>query len=415
MTPSADVIVVGGGVIGVCSAYYLARRGRDVLLVEENQIGSGCSYANACAISPSHAVPVPAPGVITQALKWMFQPDSPLLIRLRPDRQLLSWLIRFAASCRLEPARRAIPVLRDLGLASRELFEELIATEGLDFGYQHRGVLYVYKTEAGRQKGVREAELLRQHGLKPRILDAGVARQMEPALVGQIAGAVFYEEDAHGDCHRFVTGLAQAAGKLGVRILTQTKIVALDRNGAGRIRVRAEGADFCASDVVLAMGAWTPGLGRTVGLKIPLEPGKGYSITMDKPPASPRLPMVNVERRVYITPLGDRLRFGGTMEFAGWDATLNVARADAVLRGGLELLGPVPVPQNVQQWCGLRPCTPDGLPVIGRAPTHPHVYVATGHGMLGYTLGPITGKLMSEMITGSPLSLNATALRADRF
>ncbi|MHB8655879.1 MAG: NAD(P)/FAD-dependent oxidoreductase [Terriglobia bacterium] len=415
MAQKADVIVVGGGVIGICTAYYLARKGRTVVLLEKDQICSGCSRGNAGLITPSHAMPIPAPGVIKQACKWMFREDSPLLFRPQLNWQLFSWIIRFAAACREKPMNAAIPVLRDLSRASMKLFEELTAVEGLSFGYERRGLLSVYKTEEGLTKGKREAELLAKHGFKPRMLDGKQARDLEPALRESVIGAIYYEEDAHGDCYKFVIQMSEASKKLGVQIRANTNATRLIIHGNNHIGVITERGEFTGKDVVIATGSWTPQLAKDLGIRIPLQPGKGYSVTMDRLPLSPRIPVLNVAKKVLITPMGNRLRFAGTMEFSGFDLTLNETRANLVLRGGLEVIAQGAGPQNVERWCGLRPCTPDGLPIIDRTPDHPNIYISTGHAMLGYTLGPITGQLVAEMITGSQLSINAGALRIDRF
>ena len=413
MGKTVDVAVIGGGVVGVCAAYYLARHGRKVVVLDEGQVGEGCSYANACLITPSHALPVAAPGVITQALKWLSQEDSPLLIRPRLDPRLFRWLIRFARACRADAVNRVIPILRDLSRASLALFEELIAAEGLTFDFERRGLLGVYKTEAGFAKGLREAELLRRHGFVPKVLDGNEARKLEPAL-GEIRGAVYHEEDAHGNCYRFVREMSEAARRSGVEFSTGTKVTAVTQDGTA-LSVRTTGGDYVSKDVIFAAGSWTPLLLRGLGAKLPVEPGKGYSVTMDRPAGSPAIPLLNMERKVGITPIGNRLRFAGTMEFAGLDLTLNPTRSDAVLRGGLEVLADAGQPTNVERWCGLRPCTPDTLPVIDRLPRCPHAYVCTGHGMLGFTLGPISGKLVADLIVSGRPSMDIGSLSIGRF
>lgn len=414
MEDSADVIVAGGGVIGVCVAYYLGKLGYSVILVEKNQVGLGCSYGNAGLITPSHAVPLPAPGVIQQACRWLWHEDSPLLIRPRLDWRLFSWLLRFAANCRQELVNRAIPVLRDLSRASMRLYEELIAAEGLSFQYEHRGLLAAYGAGPGFEKGKREAELLAQHGFKMKILDGPQARELEPCLRESVVGGVYYEDDAHGDCYQFIVGIKERLIKLGVKIVTNTRAERIIPIRQESVRLLADGREFSAKHLVLAAGSWTPGLLKNLGVRIPLQPGKGYSVTVDRPLVSPKIPVMNAARKVVITPLGDRLRFAGTMEFAGLDLTLNEKRANAVLRSGLELIAECDCSHHVERWCGLRPCTPDGLPVVDRVAHYPQIYVATGHGMLGFTLGPITGKLIAEMIGGGQLSINTTPLRIFR-
>jgi len=412
---TADVIVVGGGVIGVCSAYYLAKSGRSVILIEQGELGSGCSYGNACLITPSHSVPLPAPGVIRQALKWMLKEDSPLLIRARPDFRLFTWMLRFARNCRPDTMMRGIPVLRDLCRASLALYEELARSENLEFCFERRGTLYVNSTDIGFEKSKREAELLAGFGFDSRLLTGPQAHALEPAVLESVKGAVYYPEDAHGDSHLFVTGLGRLLPKCGVTVRTNTRALGLLSASGGRIGVSTDQGEFQCKDLLLAAGSWVPGLTRALGVRLPIQPGKGYSVTISKPEGAPKIPVAHQEKKVIVTPLGDRLRFAGTMEFAGMDLRMNNIRAQAALRGGREILQSFGEPSNIDSWCGLRPCTPDGLPMIGRLPNRPNVYIAAGHAMLGFTMGPVTGKLASEMIAGAPLSLAAEALSPGRF
>lgn len=415
MAKESDVLVIGGGSVGVCTAYYLARKGCRVTLIEKGEICSGCSYGNACMIVPSHAMPVPAPGVIGKSLKWMLKEDSPLLIRPRVDWQLLSWLLRFAASCRHRPMERAIPVLRDLGRASLLLFRELAATEELGFDFEQRGLMSVYTTAAGLEEGREEAEIMARHNLELEILTGDEARELEPALNRRVVGALYSAEDAHGNSHRFVTGLGEALPKHGVDLRTGAEVTGWLLEGGRPAGVRTDRGGFRAREIVLAMGSWTPLLARELGVRVPVQAGKGYSLTMDRPKLSPRIPLIHAERKVAVTPIGDRLRFAGTMEFAGIDLSLNPTRTEAIRRGALEVISGSDNPANLERWCGLRPCTPDGLPIIDRLPRHPNVYLSTGHAMLGYTHGPISGRLMAEMICGEPLSLPLEPLRLGRF
>lgn len=415
MAEKSDVLVIGGGSVGVCTAYYLARKGCRVTLIEKGGICSGCSYGNACMIVPSHAMPVPAPGVIGKSLKWMFEEDSPLLIRPRVDWQLLSWLLQFAASCRRRPMERAIPVLRDLGRASLLLFQELAATEELSFDFEQRGLMSVYTTVAGLEEGRAEAEIMARHDLDLKVLTGDQARELEPALNRRVVGALHSAEDAHGNSHRFVTGLGEALGKHGVAVREGTEVTGWLLEGGRPAGVRTEHGDFRAREIVLATGSWTPLLARELGARVPVQAGKGYSLTMDRPAASPKIPFIHAERKVAVTPIGNRLRFAGTMEFAGIDLSLNPTRTEAIRRGALEVMSGSDNPANVERWCGLRPCTPDGLPIIDRLPRHPNVYLCTGHAMLGYTHGPISGNLMAEMICGEPLSLPLEPLSLRRF
>jgi D-amino-acid dehydrogenase len=345
----------------------------------------------------------------------MLKEDSPLLIRARPDFRLFTWLLRFARNCRPEAMMRGVPILRDLCRASLALYEELVRTEGLEFYFERRGALYVNSTDVGFEKSNREAGLLAGFGFDARILTGRDAHELEPAVLESVKGAVYYPEDAHGDSHLFVTGLGLLLPKHGVTVRTNTRALGLLPADGDRIGVNTDQGVFQCKDLLIAAGSWVPGLTRAFGVILPIQPGKGYSVTISKPEGATRIPVAHQEKKVIVTPLGDRLRFAGTMEFAGMDLRMNNIRAQAALRGGREILQPLGEPRNIESWCGLRPCTPDGIPIIGRIPRHPNVYVAAGHAMLGFTMGPITGKLASEMITGAPLSLAAEALSPGRF
>lgn len=414
MLEATDVIIVGGGVIGICIAYYLAKRGAGVFLIEKDQIGWGCSYGNAGLITPSHSLPLPAPGAIKEVCKWMLQEDSPLLLRARLDWGLFTWLIRFAAKCRQESLNRTIPILRELSLASLELFKDLIAIEDLSFQYEQRGILSVYTTEKGFEKGRLESEMLRMQGFEPKILDGNQARKLEPTLRKCVIGGIYYAGDAHGDCYQFTSKMCRVIQSLGAKVWENTQVTRIVPK-EDNIHVFTKEATFCGKFLVLATGSWTPEIIGPLRVRIPIQPGKGYSLSSSAVVASPKIPVMNAARRVVITPFGDRLRFAGTMEFAGMDFTLNERRVNTLLHAGMEIMDVDVSLCNSERWCGLRPCTPDGLPVVGRIPHHPQIFIATGHAMLGYTLGPVTGKLVSEMISGSRTSIDTSALRIDRF
>ncbi len=386
-----------------------------VALLEKGEVCSGCSFGNACLITPSHAVPLPAPGVIRQALKWMLKEDSPLLIRARPDFRLAAWLLQFAGYCRTEPMLRGIPVLRDLCRASLTLFEEVARAEDLQFHYERRGILYVSSTDAGFEKTKHSAELLARHGFESRALTGPETHALEPAVLETVRGALYYPEDAHGDSYLFVTGLARILPKLGVAVHTGVSVSGLRAESPGKVTVATSRGEFAGRHAVIASGSWSTQLTRQLGIRIPIQPAKGYSVTMARPEGGPKIPVGHNERKMVVTPIGDRLRFAGTLEFAGMDLRMNETRAEAAVRSGREILHPLREPRNLERWCGLRPCTPDGIPIVDRLPGHPHVLLASGHAMLGYTLGPVTGKLVSEMIAGTPPSLPLEPLRLTRF
>ncbi len=409
----SDVLVIGGGIIGVCTAYYLAERGIKVTLVERDEICSGASYANAGLVVPSHSVPISAPGVVAKGLKWLLNPESPLYIRFRLDFDLLVWLWKFWSSCTEEHVRRSLPLLISLQNESLNLFEQF-ASEGLAFGFQRKGTMTVFNTQQAFEEGVKEAESLKGHGLNSEILTAEKAREKEPLLSEKVVGGIYFPGDAHLDPADFVISLANRATQKGVNILTHTEAIELKSSGQRVISVRTTKGELRADTVVLAAGAWSPTLTRNLGIKLPIQPAKGYSITIQNPERVPSLPLMLNEVRVAVTPLNGRLRLGGTLELAGLDLSINQRRVDAIRRGASQYL-PEIKGEREEVWRGLRPCTPDGLPIIGRPSNLDNLIIASGHGILGISLGPITGKIVAQMVCGEALNYDLKLLGPDRF
>jgi D-amino-acid dehydrogenase len=415
----ADVVVIGGGVIGVCAAYYLARQGTRVTIVERGEIAAGSSYGNAGLIVPSHAVPLAAPGVLWRGIKWMADPESPFYIKPRLDPALLSWLWKFRAHCTEAHVRRAVPLIRDLSAASLALYEELAAIPGFDFGFRQDGVLMVCCTEAGLAGGRHEAEMLESSGIKTRVLDGAAARALEPTLAPGVVGAVHFPGDAHVTPDRFVRGLARIAGELGVDVRTGTEVLGLETRGRRVIAVETTRGPLPCGEVVLAAGAWSPQIARALDLRLPIQAAKGYSVTYRQPPGGPRIPMLLVEARFAVTPMrapgGDLLRLGGTLELAGLDLSISRRRVAAIVRGVRRYLTLDGDPSLVEIWRGLRPCTPDGLPFVGRPRAWDNVIVASGHAMIGVSLGPVTGQLVAQIAAGEKPLVDLTPLSPDRF
>jgi len=408
-------LVIGGGVIGVCAAYYLAREGWAVTLLEKGEICSGSSYGNAGLVVPSHSVPLAAPGVWQKGLRWMLDPESPFYIRPRLDWELIRWLWRFRGACTETHVARALPLLRDLGYASLALYRDLAKLEGLDFGFQENGVLAVYQTETGFAEGRHEAELLAEAGIGVRVLDPTAARRVEPCLGPDLAGAVLFEPDAQLVPDRFVIGLARLVERMGVDVRRWTEVLGFRTEDRRVAAVETTRGDLEAGEVVLAAGAWSPGVARDLGLRLPVQPAKGYSVTCRRPVHGPRLPLLLGEARMAVTPMADTLRLAGTLELAGLDLSINRRRVAAVVRAAGRFLPGAERLPVVEIWRGLRPCTPDGLPVVGRPPGFDNVILATGHAMIGMSLGPITGKLVAQLAAGESSPIDVGPLRPERF
>ena len=413
----ADVVVVGGGVVGVATAWELATRGVPVTLVEKGAIASGCSYGNAGYICPSHSVPLPHPGVLSQGLRFMLDAESPFYVRPRLDRALLRWLWRFRRACTERHVQRALPVIRDLSQASLDIFTELAGT--FDFGFRRDGLLTVYRTERGLDAGRHEAHVLETAGIAVKILEREAAHALEPALRPDVIGAVYFPDDAHATPDRFVRGLARLAEDAGVTMRTETEVLGFRTDGARVVAAETTRGDIECRELVLAAGSWSPTIAASLGLHVPVQAAKGYSLTYEQPEDGPRRPVLCAEARVAVTPMrgehGPILRFGGTLELAGLDLSINRRRVTAIERGARQFLALPDELSLIEMWRGLRPCTPDGLPMIGRARRWKNLVVGTGHAMLGLTLGPITGRIVAQIITGETPHLDLRPVDPDRF
>ncbi len=415
MTTKTDTLIIGGGVIGVCVAYFLAQRGRSVTLLERNDIASGSSYGNAGLIAVAHAVPLPAPGVLTQGLRWLVDPASPFYIKPRLDLELIRWLWRFRGACKEEKVLQAIPVLLALGQASMDLYDQLHVRHPLDDAFQRRGRLFLFRTRAGLDHAAEELDLLRRFGVEGAILDSAEVQDRFPLAAPTVIGGIYYPNYAHFHPARFVRGLAQLLRDQGVALRTQTEVLGFETRGRRVVTVRTTRGDFQAENVVLAAGAWSAPLGRALGLRLPIQPAKGYSITARRPTDYPEQPVQLSEEMVAVTPMGELLRFSSTLELAGLDRRINQRRVDASRRALREYVQGMEGLEELELWRGFRPLSPDDLPVIGPSPAHENLVLATGHGMLGMTQGPITGKLVAQLIAGEPPDLDLTPFSPARF
>jgi D-amino-acid dehydrogenase len=410
-----DILIIGGGIIGISAAYYLAREGIAVTLIEKGEIGSGSSYGNAGLLCPCHSTPMAMPGVLTQGLKWLLDGESPFYIKPRLDRDLLNWLWRFRSYCNQAALETAVPLLRDMQRASLTLYRELIAQEQIACHFEQKGGLALFRTAAGLQHGQHEAEQMRQFGLQMTLLDGAAARALEPAIHPAVLGAVHYEEDAFLTPHLFLNGLAQAAAAHGALILPQTEVLGFEREKGRITAVNTTRGGMRAAQLLLAAGVWSAPLARDLGLHFPLQPAKGYSITVPRPAKSPRKYLYLGEAKVAVTPMGRRLRFAGTLELAGFDFTINQRRVNAILRAAGQYLVNGAQQEVVEIWRGMRPCSPDGLPFIGRSRAVTNLVIGTGHAMLGMSMGPVTGKLLGEIVQEKTPSIPLHPFRVERF
>jgi D-amino-acid dehydrogenase len=411
-------IIIGGGVIGLCAAYYGLQKGHRVTILERGAPDhDSCSLGNAGMIVPSHFVPLAAPGVVAQALKWMWNPESPFYIKPRLSWDLPDWGWKFWRAANAAHVSRSAPLLRDLHLASRLCFEELAELQGNDFGLVKRGLLILCKTKHALAEEARTAEQARRLGIPAEVLDARRTAALDPGVRMSVAGSVHFPKDCHLSPNRFVTGLTRRLGMDGAAFSWQTEVAGWCTEGSRVSAVRTNRGDFSADEYVLAGGSWSPAIARDLRLKLLMQAGKGYSLTLPRPRQIPTLCSIFTEARVAVTPMGSSLRFGGTMEIAGLDETINPLRVRGIIKAVPEYF-PDFTPgdfQDIRPWRGLRPCSPDGLSYLGRTARYANLVIATGHAMMGMSLGPITGKLVAQILSGERPSIDISLLDPDRY
>lgn len=413
------VVIVGAGVIGLSAAWYCARRGFEVRVLERNGAQrDGCSFGNAGLIVPSHFVPLAAPGMVRLALKWMFQPDSPFYVRPRWDPELWSWGWRFWRAATRAHVRRAAPVLRDLHLASRRAFEELAETAGAELGLEKQGLLMLCSTEHGLEEEAKAAAQARGLEIPAEVLDADQVRKRNPDLQLRTVGGVFYPLDCHLRPERFMAALQRLAEAAGVQFLWQAEVRdwSVHGNRIRGVRLR-DGSTVDGDAFVLCAGVWSADLARGLGLRLPLQPGKGYSLTLTAPRRRPRMGCICTEARVAVTPMNGALRVGGTMELSGNDPSIQPVRVRGIVNAFCRYFTDFQPAdfQGVTPWAGLRPCSPDGLPYLGRPAGWENLWIAAGHAMLGLSLGPVTGQWIADAIAGRTPVVTSPLLAPDRY
>jgi D-amino-acid dehydrogenase len=400
-TRECDVVIIGGGVIGLACAWYLRAAGRDVVVLERAAPGAGASHGNCGTLTPSHAPPLPAPGVLRRAFGWMLRADAPLYIPPRFDPALWAWLLRFAARCNSADHAHATRVRAKLLNRSLAALDGLLQDTGIECSFSRGGLLYVFRNpDWDAHYGSLPAELA-PLGIRAEAWDGARMAREEPALRPGVTGGILFPDDAQLRPDRLVAGLARAVRAAGVEILEQSEAGEFEVRG-GRIQsVRAGPLRLQPREVVLAAGAWSPALGRRLGLRLPIQPGKGYSMTFAPPAPAPRRALVLKEPSVCVTAWQDGFRIGSTMEFSGYDARLNAVRLGALRRAAEEFLAGPALGEPVETWYGWRPMTSDDIPVIGRAPGLQNLVVATGHGMLGMSMAAATGELVRDILAGT--------------
>ncbi|PJJ98454.1 amino acid dehydrogenase [Lysobacteraceae bacterium NML75-0749] len=417
MKLDSDVVVVGAGAVGLCTALALAEAGRSVKVIDAKGVAAGASHGNCGTLTPSHAPPLAAPGTIMTALRWMFTPDAPLYVHPKMDPRLWRWLMRFALRCNERDWRRSAQGKYTLLADSRQRIQDWVAHYQLACEFQESGQDYVFRDPKVFEEEQFEIPLLRELGISVELVDGAEYERREPAFKPGLAGAIRFAGDAMLRPDAYVHELARVAREKGVQILGDCALQQVQEENNHCVLHTSRGV-MRAGEMVLAAGAWSALLGEAVGapwLRSVIQPGKGYSITYDAPALVPSTPVILRPCSVCVTAWGSGYRLGSTMEFSGYDDTLNERRLAALERGAAEFLHQPLGPRVRERWFGWRPMSLDDMPLIGRIPGRARSWMAAGHGMMGIGMSAGTGQLLADMMAGREPAVNPAPFSPTRF
>jgi len=414
---SNKVIIIGGGIIGLSSAYYLHQLGWDITILDKGPLDDNCSFGNAGMIVPSHFVPLAAPGMVQQGIRWMFDSKSPFYVRPSLNMDLISWGLKFLKSANKKHVEQSAVPLRDLSLLSKQLYLDLAKQYHFNFDLHDNGILMLYKTQKTGEEELHMAEKARSLGLDAIPLTAAECQALQPNIKLDVLGAVYYRCDAHLTPNSLMVQLIKYLETAGVKIHRDNEVIKIEKQGDKITKIYSATQEWEAGQVIIAGGSWSPEIAKLVGLNLPLMPGKGYSFMFDEPAKRMHIPSLLMEARVSVTPMGDQIRFGGTMEIGPINHKINTNRVKGIVESIPRYFPDFKpaLPPEEKTWHGFRPCSPDGLPYIGRVNKFSNLTIATGHGMMGLSLGPATGKLVSEILAETTTSMPVEAFAAGRY
>ncbi len=394
------VVIIGGGIIGLSSAYYAAKKGFEVIVLERSsEDEEGCSFGNAGLVVPSHIVPLAAPGMISKGLRWLLNPESPFYIKPTLSWELLRWGMLFWKHAKQSHTDANKDLLATLNLESRELFTDLAKDE--NFGLETKGLLMLCQTQEALREEAAVARMAQELGMDIEICSVERLKELDPDIDMNVCGGVHFQQDCHLDPKRLIKALRARTLALGGKIQYKAAVQDFEfRDGSIQSATLENNTRIEGDEFVLASGSWSPSLGKTARLNFPLQAGKGYSLTLENPPQLPRLSSILVEAKVAVTPIGKSLRVSGTMEVGTRETNINPSRVRGIVKSFASYFPKYKAEdfENVEPWAGLRPCSPDGLPYIGKSPFHDNLTVATGHAMMGLSLGPVTGTLVANLL-----------------
>jgi D-amino-acid dehydrogenase len=412
---SKRVVIIGGGVIGLSAAAECARRGHQVTVIEPSPATRGSSLGNAGMVVPSHFVPLAAPGMVALGLKWMWNPESPFYIQPRLDLSLISWAWRFWQASTTAHVRRCAPLLRDLHTASREAYAKLAATE--DFGLVTKGLLMLCKSQHTLDEEADVAARAGDLGIAARVLSAAQVAALDPGITMDVTGGVHYPHDCHLQPERYVGMLEQQIRVASGELLYDTQVTGFQKRTSHLNAAITTKGEIEADQFVLSSGAWSAAMAQQLGLRLPMQAGRGYSVTLSDPVQIPQLCSILTEARVAVTPMGKTLRFGGTMEITRMNVPPQPRRVKGILKAAQDYF-----PQferrhfdGIEPWHGLRPCSPDGMPYLGRTQAYDNLVIATGHAMMGLSLAPVTGQIVGQFIDDETPTFDLSLLSPNRY
>ena len=411
------ITIIGGGIIGLCSAYYLQKKGYQITVIDKGDINDGCSFGNSGYVCPSHFTPLASPGIIAQGIRWMMSATSPFYIKPRFNYDLAKWCVSFWRNSNAATVEKNAPHLYNLLTLSRKLTSDIKNEIGNSFDMEEKGILMLYKTTAIEQHEKELADKSATFGLKTQILNGDEVQALEPAQKVDVLGGVLYTDDAHLHPGKLMKALYNDLERKGVNFMTRTSVVSFEKQHNKVTSVITDKGKLETDELVLSTGSWLPLVSRKLGVHILLQPGKGYSLTFNNINGNLNYPSILVDRRVAMTPMGRDLRMGGTMEISGINNNLLVKRAEAIYNAAKSYYPDLPVrfPETNQIWNGLRPLSPDGLPYLGRPKQYKNVVIAGGHAMLGLALAAGSGKVVEEMTSNEKSSVPLEAFKVERF
>jgi D-amino-acid dehydrogenase len=420
LTRTPEFVVIGGGIVGAATALELGRRGHETLLLERNEAaGMGCSYGNAGWMTPCFALPLPMPGMMFKALGWLLDPSSPLYIQPRLSPALFSWLLRFTLSMRESKAQAATAALVRLSQRSLERYSDLSTRHG--FGFEKKGLLMVSETDSGMASIQDELRRVSLHGVRGELLGPDDVEKLEGGLKrGMIKGGVYFQDEAHAEPLDTVAALLTEAVSSGVKVVPRAEVFDWEESGSQGVALWTTRGRIVAKNVIFCTGPQSPSLARRLGFGVPILSGKGYAITLPKLRRQPQIPLMILDRKIAVTPRANSLRVAGTLELVDENHGITPHRVHKILEGARRLLE---IPEGSEEdplellelWRGLRPCTPDGVPMIGKIDSMNHVYLNVGHQMLGLQSAPGCAELLAQLIFGEKPQVDPRLFSPGRF